>query len=49
MVSVVEFFPKLLAVSTQMTGNIIKLTIGIKMRNTHHHGLLIILKRIIAL
>jgi hypothetical protein len=49
MVSAVLFLPKLLAISTQITGNIIRLTIGMNNRKTHHHGLFMILKSTIAL
>ena len=46
---VVEFLPKLLAVSTQITGNIIRFTMGIKRRMVHHQGRPIIRIRITAL
>ena len=41
-VSVVLFLPKLRKVSTQTTGNIIRLTIGTNSKITHHQGRLII-------
>ena len=44
-----DFFPKLLIVSTQNTGNIIKLITGTNNKNIHHVGLLIIFNKIIPL
>ena len=38
----VDFLPKVLNVSTQTTGNIIKLIIGMKSNKVHHVGRLII-------
>ena len=48
-VSIVEFLPKLLKVSTQTTGNIIKLMTGMKSKNVHQLGLLMIFIKIIEL
>src|SRR5690606_11937283 len=48
-VSVVEFLPKLLAVSTQTTGNMIKLTMGTKSKMVHHQGRLMIFIKTTAL
>jgi hypothetical protein len=48
-VSANEFFPKLLLVSTHITGNIKRFTIGIKNKKIHHHGLFIIFNKINAL
>jgi|NorSeaMetagenome_1021524.scaffolds.fasta_scaffold675469_1 hypothetical protein len=44
-----EFLPKLLDVSTHITGKIKRLTTGIKSRKIHHQGLLMIFIKIIAL
>jgi hypothetical protein len=41
-VSIVEFLPKLRKVSTQTTGNMIKLIIGINNKTVHHVGRLMI-------
>jgi hypothetical protein len=48
-VSKLEFLPKLLDVSTQITGNIKRLIIGIKSNIIHHVGLLMIFISIIPL
>ena len=44
-----DFFPKLLTVSTQITGNIIRLITGRNNKITHQVGLLIIFIRIMQL
>ena len=48
-VSSCEFFPKLRKVSTQITGNMIKLIIGTNNKKVHHQGRLIIFIKITAL
>ena len=48
-VSKEDRFPKLLKVSTQITGNIIRLMIGMKSNNVHHDGRPIIFINTIAL
>ena len=48
-VSKVDRFPKLLKVSTQITGNSIKLIIGIKSKSVHQVGRPIIFIKTMAL